>query len=87
MQQPSIGRIVHYRLSDHDAKEINKQRVEAGHTGNRAEAGQTYPAMIVRTFGGTTCNLQVYLDGPDTYWATSRAEGDQDFTWCWPPRV
>ncbi|KAB2384747.1 hypothetical protein [Actinomadura montaniterrae] len=59
------------------------------HVGNRAQAGQTYPAMVVRVFdpSATTANLQVSLDGNDTYWATSRTEGDGEGHWVWPPRV
>lgn len=106
---PTIGRIVHYRLSESDATAINKRRndfkafsrnhaqpVEAGevgatghvgHVGNEARAGDVFPAAVVRTFGGTAANLQVLLDGTDTYWATSRAEGTADGTWAWPERV
>jgi len=48
--------------------------------------GEQYPAVVVRTFGGTTVNLHVLLDGNDTYWATSRMEGDDPGQWSWPPR-
>lgn len=95
--KPTIGRIVHYKLSEHDAREINTRRnvrTEAGfrhHVGNHAEAGQVYPAQIVRVFdpdGETgTCNLQVSLDGNDTHWATSRKTGDDEGAWTWPPRI
>jgi hypothetical protein len=88
MPQPTIGRIVHYTLSDYDAKEISSRRNEKGTPdGNFVERGQTYPAMIVRTFGGDHVNLQVFLDGTDTYWATSRSEGAGVGHWTWPPRV
>ncbi len=106
----TIGRIVHYMLSEQDAASINVQRkdyraFEAGHKhphepgqpgatghqahyGNDVEAGQTYPALVVRVWGdGTYGNLQVFLDGNDTYWATSRAEADamtQLGRWTWP---
>jgi hypothetical protein len=43
--------------------------------------------MVVRTFGGPAANLQVHLDGTDTYWATSRCEGEGPGFWAWPPRV
>lgn len=48
------------------------------HVGNHAAEGDQYPAVIVRVFNaeGTTANLQVTLDGNDTYWATSRQAGD-----------
>jgi hypothetical protein len=102
---PSIGRIVHYTLSEQDADAINRRRADAIrgrtadehsgvilHSGNTTNAGDVYPAIVVRVFPGGTeangvCNLQVLLDGNDTYWATSRAEGDGQLHWCWPPRV
>ncbi|MEU4558530.1 hypothetical protein AB0F72_09070 [Actinoplanes sp. NPDC023936] len=102
--KPSIGRIVHYKLNAADADAINRCRADfaekrasegAGstgfqaHVGNSAEAGQVFPATIVRVFDseGGTSNLQVTLDGNDTYWATSRRNGDDEGTWAWPPRV
>ena len=60
------------------------------HTGNSVAAGEVYPAVVVRVFGDSpngACNLQVLLDGNDTYWATSRAGGDGPCQWSWPPRV
>jgi len=92
----SIGRIVHYTLNDQDAKAINGRRTDAavseiGHTGrvihvgNTVKAGDVYPAMCVRDWG-SSANFQVYLDGNDTYWATSRSEGDGPGTWAWPVR-
>lgn len=107
---PTIGRIVHYRLTEADADAINKRRADfdayrrtipemapdpgepgatghMAHVGNHATAGDTYPAVVVRTFGGPAANLKVMLDGTDDYWATSRSEGDQPGNWTWPPRV
>lgn len=61
------------------------------HVGNHAEAGQVFPATIVRVFDPEgeygTSNLQVILDGNDTYWATSRKTGDGEGAWSWPPRA
>lgn len=100
--KPTIGRIVHYKLSAHDAEAINRRRAEVGaappantgfqaHVGNTAQAGQVFPATIVRVFdpeGDTgTSNLQVSLDGNDVYWATSRKAGDEEGAWSWPPRA
>ncbi|MGW1059367.1 hypothetical protein [Micromonospora rubida] len=98
--QPTIGRIVHYTLTEQDAEAINRRRADfadslpantgfQAHVGNHAEAGQTFPAEVVRTFGGSAVNLQVRLDGSDTYWATSRTEGEPDKQgcWIWPPRT
>jgi hypothetical protein len=92
VQVPTIGRIVHYALSEQDAKRIEQLRwsLPTDNRGNTAEAGQVYPALIVRTWGETpesAVQLQVFLDGSDTYWATSRSHGDDPGQWIWPPRV
>jgi hypothetical protein len=94
------GRIVHYTLSAQDAEAINRRRTDAQregagnsgkivHVGNHASEGDLYPAMVVRSFGGPSVNLQVWLDGNDTYWATSRSEGEPHTPgkWAWPARV
>lgn len=49
------------------------------HVGNEARSGDEYPALIVREFtpGSSVVNLKVFLDGNDSYWATSRGEGEQ----------
>lgn len=108
-QTPSIGRIVHYKLSEQDATQINKRRSDfaktlreshkegkpldsgyVAHIGNNAEAGQVFPAMIVRVWGSTpesVVQLQVFLDGADTLWACSVAQGDGERQYIWPPRV
>jgi hypothetical protein len=88
--KPSIGRIVHYTLSQHDADEINRRRTDSPPSGNHASEGDVYPAMIVRIFGETpesAVNLQVSLDGNDSFWATSRTLGEGPFHWAWPERV
>lgn len=101
MQQPTIGRIVHYTLAEEDADAINRRRTRQarpagpgneswqGHVGNHVRAGDTYPAMVVRVFDPsvTTANLQVFLDGNDSFWATSRVEGEpgEQCKWIWPP--
>ncbi|GAQ64041.1 hypothetical protein [Streptomyces scabiei] len=101
-QRPSIGRIVHYTLNEQDAAQINRLRQEyqssarhtgtgfVGHVGNHAQEGDVYPAMIVRIFGETpesAVNLQVFLDGNDIFWATSRTLGEGPFHWAWPGRA
>ncbi|MFI6182560.1 hypothetical protein ACIA8R_44025 [Nonomuraea sp. NPDC051191] len=58
------------------------------HVGTRVIAGDIFPAMVVRAYrGAADVNLQVHLDGNDTYWVTSSVEGDRPGTWHWPPRV
>ena len=64
------------------------------HIGNPVSEGDVYPAMIIRVFPSDpgTSNLQVFLDGCDVFWATSRAQvvpEGIDMHGCWfePPRV
>jgi hypothetical protein len=96
----SVGRIVHYTLNQADADAINRRRADftaaesaagrtgfVGHVGNSASEGDVCAAVVVRTWGYPSVNLQVLLDGTDTYWATSRSEGDGPGHWSWPPRV
>jgi hypothetical protein len=112
-QIPSIGRIVHYRLSADDAEQINRRRTTGAsiamrmkygddpqlkawpsgaqaHIGNEAREGDVYPMLIVDVWGidpSSSVNGQVFLDGNDVLWATSRSIGDQPGTWSWPARV
>lgn len=92
--QPTIGRIVHYVLTEQDANAINKRRkdravhvnstgyVDTGyiaHVGNEVREGDVFPAIIVRVWEAAgSINAQVLLDGADTYWITSRAEAPAD---------
>lgn len=90
MPQPTIGRTVLYRLTEGDARHITQNRAHNGVSGNFVDAGQVYPAVVVRTFPGNphgVVNLKVLLDGPDDYWATSRHEGAEPGTWAWPERA
>lgn len=105
---PTIGRIVHYVLSEEDAAQINRRRTNGAsiaerltrarwhegaqaHIGNSAFVGMILPAIVVSSFGDSEdppINLQVFLDGNDTFWATSRhlRIGDQKGGfWQWPP--
>lgn len=96
-QQPTVGRIVQYRLSAGDAEQINRRRPDGPrgadgngsivHAGNHAAEGHVCAAVIVQVFDAPYANLQVLLDGNDTYWATSRTEGEQPGQWAWPARV
>ena len=55
------------------------------HFGNEVRAGDVFPAVIVRVWdGGRLVNAQVFLDGTDTFWATSAAEGDHNGGYFWP---
>lgn len=89
--QPTIGRIVHYRLSKADEERLLelRTRVRMHQIGfNAAYVGDVYPAIVVRTTDDLRVNLQVWLDGPDTLWVTSRGYSvETDGCWFWPPRV
>ena len=124
-QIPSIGRIVHYRLSAQDVGEITRRRTTGksiaerlkwgvvgrhndaipahsedgsvrawpagaqAHIGNEVHEGDVFPMLIVRIWGSaatSAVNGQVFLDGNDVYWATSRIVGDQPGTFSWPVR-
>lgn len=101
--KPTIGRIVHFTVTEAQADAINKRRRDfhkhraldaqyadtgyVAHFGNEVRAGDVFPATIVRVFDVGSVNLQVQLDGTDTFWATSAAEGDQAGNWSWPPRA
>ncbi len=98
MTVPTLGRIVLYTLGEHDADAINASRsVTSGaaaagfpRVGNAPRIGDDYPAVIVRVWGDSeqsAVNLQVLLDGTDTYWVTSRTVGDRPGTWHWPTRT
>ena|ERR1700683_712362 len=62
---PSVGRIVHYQLTEPNAAQINRRRSDAGwrpgdndssytgwqeHVGNSAEWGHIYPLLITRVW-------------------------------------
>lgn len=63
---PTIGRIVHYTLTEQDAQQINKRRADSQahihehrensngvqiHFGNSVQAGDVYPLVITRVWG------------------------------------
>lgn len=87
--KPTIGRIVHYKLNSLEALEAQKDMEAFKLSGNRPRAGEVYPALIVRVWGDqetSVVNLQVFLDGRHTIWVTSRAQGELEGQWIWPPK-
>ena len=94
-QAPTLGRIVLYRLTAEDVAAIGRQRLAGGqdHVGNSVVAGEAVVGIIVAVwpaeFGPDEpgVNLQVLLDGRDSYWVTSAREGYEPGQWSWPPRV
>jgi hypothetical protein len=113
--QPTIGRIVHYALTEPDACAVNRRRQDfaafteehprpddpgeagatghIGHFGTDVQAGQVFPAIVVRNWENDPgcLNLQVLLDGNDTYWVTDRVEAGKMWPspgeWRWPART
>lgn len=59
------------------------------HIGNQHHAGDVLPLLVVRVNDPATgsVNGQVFLDGNDTFWATSRVEGSAPGEWSWSPRA
>ena len=68
---PTIGRIVHYQLTEDDAAQINKRRADAEmhmrehrknatgvqiHVGNVVRMGETFPMMITKVYETDTDN-------------------------------
>lgn len=101
MDKPTLGRIVHYVLDSTDVEMINRRRVPRAfdavegpqyHVGNTASEGDVLPMIICRVWepvGGVSAgvNGQVFLDGNDSLWVTSRKEGTAPGTWHWPERA
>lgn len=100
--KPSVGRMVHYRLSQQEADEINTLRKQAwtdvrsktsnrntkpARQGNDVVEGTVCAAIVTAVWSDNCVNLQVILDGNDSLWATSRSAGDQPGCWSWPERV
>lgn len=64
------------------------------HIGNPVFAGEVYPMIIVRVNPSDvgSVNGQVFLDGSDAFWVTSRGQVVADSTdkqglWFEPPRI
>jgi hypothetical protein len=92
---PSIGRSVHYRLSEDDVERITRARRVLSNAvtpdirhGNAVRVGEVVSMTIVRVWpDGHGVNGQALLDGNDQLWVTSAREGTEPGTWSWPPRV
>lgn len=76
-----LPEVVLYRLSQYDAAEITALRTTHGIEGNAVQAGESYPALIVRRWTYGRVNLRVMLDGPDDLWAPERRYGDEPGQW------
>lgn len=95
----TVGRVVHYVLSEFDAQTINERNAAAKdlavadrvpalqyHGGNKVAEGQHCAMVIVHVWSAAgTVNGQVVLDGASNYWVTSRqfSETKEPGTWHW----
>lgn len=99
-QRPSIGRIVHYRISQREVEDWHIRRIGSGgrYYGDTLRAGQVLPLMIVRvdspvmTAGlPVTVNGQLFLDGNDCVWLErvpeAREQDPPGSGWFWPART
>lgn len=87
---PTIGRIVHYTLTEEDADTINTSRRTSTAKGNQVDAGDVYPLVITRVWGDqpdSAVNGQVLLDGNDVLWVTSTSVGAGPRHFAWPVRA
>jgi hypothetical protein len=73
--EPTIGRIVHLKLTEQQKNSIN---------GNKAEV---LPAVIVAVWGPTCVNLKVMTDGVNDLWVTSAQQGENEGQWNWPVKA
>lgn len=91
--KPSIGRIVHYVLTQSDANKIEHLRNSEDFQGNPHSAGQHLPMIIAivwpNEYGDSHdgVNGQVIVDGNFGLWITSVKEGEGPGTWHWPEPI
>ena len=86
MTGPGIGTMVTYTLTTEDTLSINARRFlqSSGRQGNVPAHGDTCPALVVAVPNPNTptaVNLQVFLDGNDTHWATDIHPGTGPGFW------
>lgn len=84
----TIGRIVHYSLTEGDLWDHVEERSHV----NAHAVGQLLPAIVVAVIKevqkgrGEVVNLQVFLDGQRTAWIQGVYPGNEPGQWRWPER-
>lgn len=78
MNKPSIGRIVHYKPTEAQIKEMNDHP--------NCNTAKVLPAIIVAVWDEQCVNLKVICDGEINLWVTSSKQGDGEYEWNWPQR-
>lgn len=77
-KQVTVGRIVHYIVSDNDSDFIKSGGVKAG---------DVLSALVLRVFDGHVVNLRVFCDGLQDDYKTSVKYGDEHGNWHWAAMV
>lgn len=77
--RPTVGRIVHYVLTESDIS-----RITWG-VGN-AVPGQVVPAIVVSDVGNGALNLHAFPEAQTSVWVQAQGEGTEPGQWSWPPR-
>lgn len=75
---PTIGRIVHYKLTNNDIKDLGN--------GCAYTEGDIAPAIVTRVWDDKCVNLKVLADFPENIWMTSVPKGDELGQWQWPQK-
>lgn len=98
--EPTLGRIVHYTLTQVDVDAIKAQRSVRipprsddvrPCVGNDVSEGDVVPMMVTQVWTAECVNGQCFLDGNDQHWRTSATYSEsyppEPGSWTWPPRV
>jgi len=77
MTNPSIGRIVVYTFDGQGVKDVAEQRANrVGFKGNVEVVGSQRPMIITQVWENGTVSGQVFLDGNDIFWVSSKDQKD-----------
>lgn len=77
---PTIGRIIHYVITESDIA-----RIPWG--GGNAAPGQVVPAIVVSDVGNGALSLHAFPEAQTSVWVYARGEGTEAGQWSWPPVV
>lgn len=88
LTEEDAGKINRRRIVSGVVSNPNWPAGAQAHVGNYVEPGDHYPAIVVMTYTNAshdrgTVNLQVFLDGSDTFWAEVIDFGEEPGTWHW----
>lgn len=84
--KPTVGRIIHYVVTEADRAHVDALRAEGIVHLNPLSTQQHLPAIVIVPWSEETVNAQVLLDGATVLWKTSIKHGTVPGTWHWPER-